>query len=275
MKIKVLLTAVTAAAALMAVAAPQRLDIASGAFHPVLSPDGSTLLFSSVDHTGLQAFDVATGRITMIDRSAAAGFRPVFTADGSQILYRTASTVDGLVYRDIRSYDITSAAATRMAAPSRDNTRLEHIAGAATYAVANFKVIDVTVDGVTSQISPLADAHTYQWSSLSPDASQLAFCEPFQGVFVSGADGSDARCILTKGDYVAWAGPHTVIAVVSHDDGYVILDSRLVAVDTVSGEVEYLTEPDVMVSEATAAPTGLVVFSDLDGNMFTLDINTK
>ena len=35
-----------------------RLDIEKGAHHPVLAPDGKTLLFSTVNHEGLKALSL-------------------------------------------------------------------------------------------------------------------------------------------------------------------------------------------------------------------------
>ncbi|MCM1032398.1 MAG: hypothetical protein NC405_01440 [Odoribacter sp.] len=273
MNIKHLLSMTIVVASLTASAAtPQRLDIETGAFHPVLSPDGSTLLYSALDHTGLKALDMTTGTVTVIDAGASAGFQPVFSASGRQVYYRTASTVDGLLYRDVRSYDFEGRKVRTLAKPSRRDENLVAMAGD-NYAYASFSAIEVFTDGVKSLVSPVTDAHSYQWASLSPDGSRLAFSEPFQGVFVSKADGSEPVKLLDKGDYVAWAGPNTVIAVVSHDDGYVILDSRLVMVNTATGIMNYITGEDIKVSEATASATGMVIFSDLDGNMYSLNIN--
>ena len=231
MNFRKLTTLVLAAGSLAAWAGqPQRLNVEAGAFHPVLSPDGSVLLYS---------------------------------------------TVDGLLCRDLRSYDFGTGGSTLLAKPSRRNDNLNAIADQKTYACSDFTEIEVCLDGRVTRVSPVADAHSYLWASLSPDASRLAFSEPVQGVFVSKADGSEARRILEKGDYVSWAGPSTVIAVVSHDDGYVVLDSRLVAVNINTGITRRLTPEDVKVSEATASSSGLVVYSDLDGNLFTLDINAQ
>lgn len=255
-------------------AQPQQLTIESGAHHPVLSPDGSVLLYSTVDHTGLKALNLADGSVTTIDEAPAAGFQPVFSTDGKTVYYRTASIVDGLLYRDVRSYDFASARSKQLAKPNRRNDNLGATI-ASSYACSNFSTIEICLDGRLTSVSPVEDAHSYLWASLSPDASKLAFSEPFKGVFVSNNDGSEARQILKKGDYVSWAGPSTVIAVVSRDDGYVILESHLVAVNINTGFVRTLTPDDVKVAEANASASGLVVYSDIDGNLFTLDINAQ
>lgn len=270
------LTTLALAAGSLAVWAgqPQQLTVEAGAHHPVLSPDGTVLLYSTVDHTGLKALNLTDGTVTTIDDAPAAGFAPVFSADGHTVYYRTASMVDGLLYRDIRSYDFATARTKQLAKPNRRNDNLGATI-ATSYACSNFSTIEVCHNGHLTSVSPVEDAHSYLWASLSPDASKLAFSEPFKGVFVSNNDGTEARQILKKGDYVSWAGPSTIIAVVSRDDGYAILESRLVAVNINTGIVRTLTPDDVKVGEANASASGLVVYSDLDGNLFTLDINAQ
>lgn len=273
MKIKQLSLLVAIAATALAAAAgqPERIDVEAGAFHPVLSPDGSTLLYSTVDHHGLKAMNLAQGTVSVIDTEAAAGFNPVFSADGSRVFYRTASLVDGLVYRDVRSCE-PGGSPMRVAEPSRGDVNLQAL-GANTYAYADYRDIKVAVNGRETAVSPLEDAHSYLWASLSPDGSMMSFSEPFMGVYISSPDGTSARKVLDKGDYVAWAGPSTIIAVVSKDDGYVTTESRLVAVNVNTGITSVLTPADMKVGEATASAGGIVVFSDINGNMYKLDLN--
>ncbi|MGN0224145.1 MAG: TolB family protein [Muribaculaceae bacterium] len=274
MNLRKLLTVSAAALALGAwAAAPIPLSVEAGAHHPVLSPDGATVLYSTVDHQGLKALDRSTGRVTVIDEAASAGFAPVFSTDGRTVIYRTATTVDGLLYRDVRSFSLTDERHSQLAQPSRNTLDLNTFANKPTYAVATYRTIRVVRNGAAQELSPLADAHSYLWASLSPDGQQLAFVEPFSGVYVANADGTDARCVLPKGDYVSWAGEHTLVAVVSHDDGYVVTDSRLVSVNIATGITTDLTDASMMVGEASAAPCGVVVFSDLNGQMYILNLN--
>lgn len=253
---------------------PQPIALEQGAFHPVLSPDGSTILFSTPDHQGLKALDRTSGSVTLIDEGVSAGFDPVFSADGSRVYYRTASMHDGLLYRDIRSYAMTTGRMEVVAEPSRRDLNLRAI-DSPRYAYATYRSIAVCTDGAVRTISPLPDAHSYLWASLSADGSELAFSEPFTGVYVSSAAGEAPRRLLSKGDFVCWAGPHTLVAVVSHDDGYVVTESYLVAIDTITGASTRLTDADMLVGEATAAASGEVIFTDLDGHLYSLNINDK
>ena len=272
--IKPIITACCLAGALaLRAGSPVAVQIEPGACHPVLSPDGNTLLYTTVDHTGLKALDLASGRVTVIDTEIAAGFQPVFSAEGSEVFYRTAAFSDGLLYRDVRSFSFDNGRSVRIQAPSRSNESAAAFAPSSSAAWSDYRTIAVRLGDSFAEISPLADAHSYLWASLSADASRIAFCEPFSGVFVCNPDGSEPVKLLAKGDFVSWAGPRTIIAVVSEDDGYGILSSQLVAVNTATGIVRALTPDSVLVGEATAAPDGTVVYTDADGQMFSFNIN--
>lgn len=250
------------------------LPLPAGAHHPVISPDGTTLLYSTDIHSGLNALNMRDMTITTIDEGASAGFEPIFSTDSKTVYYRTAELVDGLMYRDVRSFNLEGKTQRKLSALTRDKVEMPSLVGG-DYAVADYKTVKTVRNGEVKNINPLPDSHSYLWASLSSDGNNLIFCEPFQGVFIARADGSDARRLLAKGDYPSWAGKNRIVAVVTHDDGYQILDSKLVCVNIVTGQVTDLTPDDVKVSEATASETGLVVFSDLNGNMYTLNLNAE
>ncbi len=89
------------------------------------------------------------------------------------------------------------------------------------------------------------------------------------------ADGSNPHKVLAKGDFPAWASNNAIVAVVTHDDGYVVLDSSLVLVNIATGISRTLTSDDVKVGEATASANGTVVFTDLAGQMFIFNLNEQ
>ncbi len=250
---------------------PSLIGLPEGSHHPALSPDGTKLLFSTVDHTGLKSLDFVTGKVTEIDQSAAAGFQPVFSVDGSKVYYRTATMVNGLLNRDVRSYDMTSGKVKQLRKPDRSEHALKAI-DHATYVKSDFDHIDVTINGVTNEVRPIADGYTYQWASLSPDGTKLLFTEPFKGVFVSDLDGGNPHKVLAKGDYPCWISDTAVACVVSHDDGYLVLDSAVVIADINSGEKFNATGSDILVDELTASPlTGRIIYSTADGKVFNIN----
>ncbi len=278
MKRHILLAAAILGAAISAaaitVSAPQRIETPEGSHHPVLSPDGKTLLFSTQDHTGLKSMDLNTGSIATIDTDAAAGFAPIFNADGSKVFYRTATVIDGLLCHDVRSCDIAkNAAPVKLQSYSRKApSNLNAVSAKDNYAFADYRDIVLCHNGVTTKVNPLADAHSYLWASLSPDGTHLLFCEPFEGVFVANADGTQPKRIAAKGDFPAWLSNNMVAYVVTHDDGYVVLDSKLCIVDTTTGQTTDITDADTLVGEAAAA-ADKIVYSDLQGNMYLIQVS--
>lgn len=262
-----------AAASDVEVSSAQELAIDRQAYHPVLSPDGSTLLFSTTDHTGLFSYDVATHKTFTLDEAAAAGFAPVFSQKGDKVYYQTATMVDGLLNRDVRVVTLRSGKIKQLDKPSRKSVELRAIDGGDTFVSSAVYHINVVKDGVTTELRPVADGHSYLWPSLSPDGTRILFSEPFQGVFVCNLDGSGLHKVADKGDYPCWIGNDAVVAVITVDDGYNIMSSELSLFDVASGEKTSLTDSSVKVGELTASPlTGDLVFSTLEGKMFLMNV---
>lgn len=251
--------------------APHRIDISGEVYHPVLSPDGSTLLFTSVNYTGLNSLDLATGKISVIDKSVAAGFEPTFSRDGSKIYYRTAVKINKLMNRDVRCYDVNAAKVSEIEKPNR-NTRVLKAIDRQTYVTTDFDHIDVVVDGKSTALDPVLDAHSYQWASISPDGTRILFTEPFQGVFICNLDGTGLKSVMSKGDYPCWIDDNTVAAVVSHDDGYIVTDAAIVLANLASGETVNATTPDFIVGELTASPaTRSIIFTTVEGVLYQIN----
>ncbi len=245
------------------------LNLPSGVAHPVLSPDGTKLLYSSDDHTGLNLLDMSTRKTSVIDTDAGAGYCPAFTPDSRAVIYRTARLEDGLTMRDVRQYSLADNATKTLSGFNRTTDRALSLTGAKDYALADYRTITLVKNGVSKSISPIADAHSYLWASLSPDGKRLLFVEPFEGVFIADADGKNPVKIADKGDFPAWVDDTTVTYIVSHDDGYVILDSSLMVYDLNDKTTEKLTDETILVGESTAA-AGYVIYSTLDGKLFML-----
>lgn len=259
-------------ASALTVSRPVKIDINGPAHNPTLSGDGKTMLFSSDDHTGLKLMNLESGKIIVLDESTGAGFHPIFSTDGKSVVYQTASLIDGLMNRDVRTFDLSSGETRQLAEMSRNDINLNELSGHTDYVTANYTCIKVAKDGETSEIRPIADAHSYLWASLSPDGSKIVFVEPFQGVFVCNPDGSDIKNIAKKGAFPAWAGNSLISYTLSHDDGYVVLDSTLKVYDLTTGITVDLTSADVIVGESTSAADGTVVYSTLEGEIYKINL---
>lgn len=260
------------AATALTVSQPSKVEINGPAHNPVLSADGKIMLFSSDDHTGLKALNMAKGSITVLDESTGAGFNPIFSNDGKTVIYQTALLIDGLMNRDVRTFDLATGRTERIAQMSREEINLSELSGRTDYVTADYDCIVVARNGKAEQIRPLADAHSYLWASLSPDGTKMVFVEPFQGVFISNLDGSNPVNIAKKGAFPSWAGENLVTYTLSHDDGYVILDSTLKVYDMTTGITLDLTPSDVLVGESTSSFDGTVVYTTLEGEVYKFNV---
>lgn len=256
----------------LTVVSTEKVEIDGTAFHPVLSPDGNTLLFSSEEHRGLKSLDLVTNEVRVIDENAGAGFNPVFSSDGKKVVYRTASYQGKLMYRDVRSFNVETAKVAQIAKPSREIVNTHALVGD-TYAMgrANKQSINVTIKGKTKEISPLQDGHLYVWSALSPSNEKLLFFEMHNGLFVSNADGSEAKKLGVRADYPCWAGDSFIVALSAKDDGYVITSAKVVAIDVATGKITELTGDDVIV-EGVAATKDKIAYTTEAGELYIMNI---
>ncbi len=191
---------------------------------------------------------------------------PVLSPDGSQIIV-------GAIHGDYFTLINISDGATRHLGTRTSSNQAPafELDRAKPTATADYRTIRITDGKFTREISPLTDAHSYLWASLSPDGKRLLFTEPFEGVFVADADGSNPMRIAAKGDFPAWVDDNTVAYVLSHDDGYVILDAAVMLCDLSDMSTTRLTDPATIVGESSAA-AGTVVFTTPDGKIFKSNV---
>lgn len=130
----------------------QKVDLPQPAFHPVLVGDGSKLLTTAADYSGLQEVDLATGEVSVISKESKAG------------------------------YNLQS---------SKDKKIRAKVQSAPLYAVSeNLKISVYGKDG-KRVLTPNGEDFRYIWPSVSPDGTKLLYTVSGVGTFVCGIDGSD------------------------------------------------------------------------------------
>ena len=108
--------------------------------------------------------------------------------------------------------------------------------------------------------------------AVSPDGRHILYSDPVKGVVVANADGTSARVIARSGDYPVWASNSVVVFVLSHNDGYQTTDASIVAHDIVDGFTITATEPAITVDAIHSAADGKVLFSDVNGNAYSVTV---
>lgn len=250
----------------------KKLDVGVEAHHPTLSPNGDVVLFSTEDYTGLKSFNLSTQQVDVIDESKGAGFNPVFSADGSTIVYRTTVNNDGLVFNEVNRYTFATDAKSQLVKATKNVINTPALANTTyAYAFADKQAIEVSVNGEKHEINPIGYGYRYMWPSVSPKADKVLFNEIYSGLFVSNVDGSKAKFLASRGDFPCWVNDDFIVALSTKDDGYVITSAKIIAIEVATGKVTTLTGDDVLVDGLTATEDK-IVYTTEDGDMYIMNI---
>lgn len=250
----------------------KKVDVGCEAHHPTLSPNGELVLFTSEDYTGLKSINLSTQEVNVIDETPKAGFNPQFTADGSEVVYRTSIKENGVSQDDVKRYSFVSKNKTQIMKHTKAVVNTPSlVADTYAYAFVDKQAIEVSINGVKKEINPIGYGYRYLWPSISPKAEKLVFNEVYSGLFVSNLDGSQAKYLVSRGDFPCWVGDKFVVALSTKDDGYVITSAKIIAIEVATGKVTTLTDDNVLVDGLTATEDK-IVYTTEDGEMYIMNI---
>lgn len=265
----------------------------SDLYNPVLSRDGSKLLFSAADYSNLRIYDFASGAAATICTDARSGFDAQFTADGCEVIYVSQTDgADGRKYRRLRSYDIARGANANLTEPARrierpalgteaidariDGTTRRLGKRAVSRAVrTEGSTLYITVDGKESAYSPVASEAGYLWESLSPDGTKVMFVAAGKGIVVTDLKGN---VLARPGNYEApvWFGNDHIVAMRATDDGHQYRSSQILLLSADGSASQELTRPESMsMFPAASAEGGKVVYNTVDGRLYQLSVKLK
>lgn len=261
-------------------------------YNPVLSADGSKLLYSASDYSNLQCLDLASGTTTLVSDDAMAGFSPVFSKDGKSVYYMSQTLENRLVYRSMKSCDLSDmrtatviektrglsrpvAVESGVVANSQSGKLLKAKKKAVNFVVAKGNTLIVSTNGVEKQLQPVATDYTYMWESLSPDGTKILFYAGGKGAFVCDLEGNVLNR-LGKITCPQWLDDNNVVAERSTDDGYQFETSQIVAVDLGNGAITELTKPESMtMNPSVAVKSCQVAYNTIDGRLFVMNLRIK
>jgi len=223
---------------------------------PQFSPDGSKLLFTQNGCKGLWIYNLKSRSLDQINDNAGAGYEPVFSDDGSQVIYRIDEYVHFRKYSMLAVQSLNDKSVEYLTEKTRgllpamklDNDRLLMVsgkqmktlsidkmqlskslssAGKTTY-IEDQKIV-LVVDGEKSVLAPLGEGN-YIWPSLSPDQSQLLFTKAGKGSYICDLKGN----ILTdlgQARAPKWSPDgNWIVYMLDKDDGHTITSSDIWAV---------------------------------------------
>lgn len=264
-----------------------------------ISPKGDYVLLTTPDNTGLVKLDLRTNALTPVTSSPGAGYDPIISADGQNIVYRQATYVG-------QNKRLTALVCHNMAT-SKDSTIVNptHNLHSITYANGTLTAV---VDGITKSLtlnkakqqpkhprpslyidnrrlmitendltrvfSPNGADMSYIWPSVSPDGSKALYYVCGDGAYVCSINGENVKRL---GRYTApkWYNDNIIVAMEDHDNGQMITASTIMAI-TLDGTVQRLTNPDIVAIYPQPNPeTGKIAFSTPSAQTYIINLNTK
>lgn len=263
-----------------------------------ISPDGSYILTTSMSNKGLTRIDLATGQQCVLTTDEGAGFQPVVSPDGHQVLARSISFNDAhLRYSALNLLDARQATKQQLLAPSRelggygfraDEALAVSERGVSRRKIAQRQSVDsrpiayiqdmqlmVQRDGQSVQLSPNGndEATSYLWPSVSPDGQHIVYYVCDEGTYVCRTDGSDVQFISSHLLAPQWYDNETIVGMNTTDDGHFITSSSIVAY-RLDGARQQLTDPKLsLMYPFCSATNGTIACSALTGEIVLINVS--
>ena len=268
------LTAANAQIADISAAEPLLRGTQSNLYNPVLSPDGSRLLFSDADYSNLRMYDFNLNATVTVSAEGRSGYDASFDADGLGVTFTTQTTArQGGCLRALCHYDIATQAVSTLAPASRRAPAVRYRSGDAAVRTED-ATLYITSDGREQGYSPV-EAAAYLWASLSPDGTKAMFVAAGKGVYITDLEG---RVVSFAGNYEApvWFGNDCIVAQKSTDDGHQFRSSQIVLVKADGSAVQEITRPESMTfTPAASIAAGHIVYSTIDGYLYQVTATLK
>lgn len=262
-------------------------------YYPVVSPDGSTLLFSSESYKGLWSKNLKTGKMLKITNAAGAGYEPGFSSVSNEILFREDKFINGKKYSSLLSYDMTANKANvieqgiRDLKIYRDNSNAfknyikeSEIRSTMKQNMLNKSATPERVVFIQDSKIILAENNSrkvlqprgegnYIWPSLSPDKAKLLFTFAGKGTYVSNLEGTVLKNI-GYANYPSWSPDgNWVVFMKDIDDGVRIISSDIYIANLNTGKYFNLTlrRDDISIYPKWGASNAEVFYNTINGQI--------
>ena len=269
---------------------PLLKGVESEMYHPILSSDGSQLLFSECNFKGLRLYDFNDNVVVKVSTEARAGLDASFSPDGKEIYFVTQTLQNNRNMRQVKKYDVAS----------RQTVEVSKLGRVVSAPVATAKGFATTIDGklmttdkastrvrtegtnliiakngVEKSYTPIANSVGYIWSSLSPDGSKVMFFAAGFGIVITDLEGN---VLSTPGNYEdpVWFGNNHIVAMNATNDGHNYRSSQIVLLTADGSQMQQLTKPESMTMNPTASfEAGKIVYATIDGRLYQMNLKLK
>lgn len=259
-----------------------------------ISPKGDYLLLTGAQLNGLAKYDLTKQKIEVISSARGAGQNAVISSDGSTVVYREDSFVEGLRYTDVNVKNLATGAKKQLVKAARNvnavsvqgqtavlmnNGRATKAALASTRAakrtapvasIVNRQLV-LDVNGKTKTLSPNGEQFSYIWPSVSPDGSKVCYYVCGRGCYVCDLNGKIVAD-LGKVRAAKWLDNSVIVGMNDTDNGYVIVSSEIVAT-TLDGKRQVLTDSALTAMYPYPSANGKkIVFSTNEGETYMINL---
>lgn len=294
LSIAVLISSV-ASAQLLNVGSTEKVNLPEGvtAVQSAMSHDGSFAVING--NGGLVKVDLATGATVQIAKNASLQGIEI-SEDGSTVVFKQSSYQNRLRYTALKSVNLSNGKEVTLVAHSRNlqgfnvvGNRVNAInkgkistkalnatatAASAPVASINRGALNVTVNGVTRNISPQGtEGQSYLWPSVSPDGTKVLYYLAGRGAYVCNLDGSNP---VSLGVIRApqWYNNEVVVGMLDRDNGEIVTSSKIVA-SKIDGSVRQdLTQASSMAMYPAVSGNGnKLSYVTPNGQLFVININ--
>jgi hypothetical protein len=221
------------------ISSPTRLlsGVQSDMHNPVLSTDGTKLLFSSSDYSNLRVYDFIDNVTKAMTATKRQSFKSHFIGADNAVSFN----------------DDTQKVMARTAGSQ----------------------LFITVNGKETAYQPVECNAGYCWASVSPNADRVMFVAAGQGVIITdlkgniiGRPGNYEAPVWYNNDYI--------VAQNSTDDGHQYSSSQIVMLSVDGTKAQALTNPESMTMSPTASSkAGMIVYSTIDGMLYRINVKLK
>lgn len=248
------------------------------------------MLLTSGNYKGLKMLDLKTGNLATISEASGAGYAPLFTEDGSRVVFVEQEFRENLRVSRLVSHSLTKGETTELRPFSRDLPQ-PVLAGSEVFCVEEGQLKSATPGGEESVFPDAAavvieeqqlvlyhkgerkvlepfTSESYIWPSLSPDGRKILAYAMGKGSFVCDLNG---EILFTAGTLEApvWAGNHLVAGMVTSDDGHKVTRSEVVVLRMETGEVETISPAGIIaLFPAVSVAAGRIAWHTPEGEVF-------
>jgi len=268
---------------------------------PRFNPDGTKLLFTQSGYKGLWLYGLEQKSLEQINDYTGAGYEPIFSADGRQIIFRIDDyskrkkysslaiqtlpdrTVEYIVknirdlsppkYLNGQTLIYRSNKSVRLYDPSRKEYLKSDIIDDI-YAYIDYQQIVVITNGKTTVLTPLGKGN-YIWLSLSPDKSRLLFKLVGSGTYITDPEGN-VLVELGMANAPKWSPDgNWIVYMRDEDDGHKMTASEIWAVSGDGLNHFQLTKTDdrIEMYPCWSPDMNKIAFDTDDGRIGYLEIN--